>query len=1051
MTNVKLRIVGECIIEVGDRRLEPDAPHQFAMLLYLASQCGRSVPRAELIELFFPGEVKSRAASHNLRQLLYRLRQLGAPISQRQQGIAIDAAHVHSGVDEAINGSYAERRARFLISYTVLPQYAPLQSPRLLEWVEEFRDRAHTSLRRQLAEDMDTARKRADWQFLELIARRSLELDPLNETATLGLAEAIARTGSKMLAVGILAEYERELGEGGRSLALPAQLLRKRINASCQATGNHTTASLPLLGRSNELAELLETWERARSKHFCTVSVTGEKSIGKSRLLEEFGAIVEMDGSGSILMARLTPSDRDRPLSLFADLAKQLLTLPGAAGCDPDSLPRLRRLAGASIPTRPITSEHSQAQFEDAAIRRAICDLLESVSEERPLLCLVDEADELDQASRELLAAVQQRLPGARIQFVLCMSREYTRPAAPVIQGATEVRLAPLSATASAALADIIVQRNQASADSEELAWCLEVAAGNPGHLELLIRQVSRSPNVRLVPADLLALADRRIRDLSPEAQYALQATAVFGDAVTPTGVAAMTGLSTYALLTALHELDNASLLARFSDGIRCRTAIVSERALRSASPITLTMMHERAASYLEQKYVGGSQSQVIAWRIATHWQQAGERRRANECLRTCWQQAVDIGQPIVASSAIRQALTTAASPDEQAELLDDLIGVLQSAGAMNLVAAAVEERALLSPRVGDSKARLEALSLDRLEAHFLSHDNPLQHKGALAAHARSTSLDTRRRIRAARLLMIASDVMLDDALAAATFEIAGSITTTERISQLLQQHVGLIFHSVFGDPDEALRLIARIDELVQEGERSWYAFVSRRNCSLARQLVGDGTPNYAEMETVYQECVDASMVALALESAAHLTSILIDDGNIEEARGWMQQSETLVAENPELPLPIEYLSAGIDLALTCGNETHARALVSQMQENSRVYSSGRLRNDLLLYRLRVEQYCQPAPACANDVAELIRFHHIAKRFGRHDDHMDVLWVALNSVGRKEEASRLLLEYLQVHRRERRGCRYILRLRTAEDPAWQSLGCRFSLGGTARR
>ena len=40
MAMVKLRILGECVIEVGDRCIGPESPQLFAFLLYLGSEAG---------------------------------------------------------------------------------------------------------------------------------------------------------------------------------------------------------------------------------------------------------------------------------------------------------------------------------------------------------------------------------------------------------------------------------------------------------------------------------------------------------------------------------------------------------------------------------------------------------------------------------------------------------------------------------------------------------------------------------------------------------------------------------------------------------------------------------------------------------------------------------------------------------------------------------------------------------------------------------------------------------------------------------------------------
>jgi DNA-binding SARP family transcriptional activator len=1029
VSTVLLRIVGECIVQIGARRVEPGAPFLFALLLYLGAERGRRIPRKELIEVLFPEERNARAAAHNLRQLLYRLRRFGVPLSLAEHAVALEPIHVRSTVDELLDSAALGRLQALQSSCIVLPHYEPPPSTQLSEWVDGLRDRVHTSIRRQLTLSLEDARRRADWRLLESIARRLLEIDPLSETATLGLAEAIARTGSKAIAVGLLERYERDLGTSGVTLALPAQLLKRRISSSVRSAGDLDTTSLPLLGRNEEMAELATMWARARAGHFLTARVTGEKSIGKTRLVEEFAAMVEMDGSGSIVVVRPTPGDRERPLALFADLSRQLLGLPGAAGCDPHSLPFLRRLSGASTPRGAVVGEHNQAPYEDASVRRAVGDLVGSVSEERPLLCVVDNADHLDDASRALLRVTQEQLPNHRILFLLCTQRWDA--------GMASLRLHPLPTSDIKELLRVLVLRSGVQLGERESAWCLDTAAGNPGHLELLVRHASHAWAPEAIPADLVALVDQRIAELSAEARYALQAVAIAGDTLTPMGIEAVTGLGPYELLDALNELDRSSLIVRKSDGLRCRSAFVNDRAVRAATTTTLAVMHERAALLLEREHVGQPLSQVGAWRIASHWQQAGNWKRARECLRACWQQAVDIGQPMAAVSAIRAALQQADTVDEKAQLLDDLIGALQAAGEASSLEPAVGERQSLSPAVQDPPARRAELAFDRVEARVPGLDSVCCHISSLREHVRSPLLDAGRRIRAARLLMLAADGNIDDALARETFLINRDLHAAAPRTRLVQRLTALIHHCVFGDRAEAVQLVGEIEDLASRGERSWYTYVGRTACSIARELVGDGPWDHSDVERTYAECMQASMSVSALACASRLTSLLIGDGNIHEARTWMRAAEELRVTLGGASTPADYWTGQIDLALLEGAADRARAALAAMTHGAEdQVTCDRLADRMIVYRMRVALMCDGRRPTQEILARLLQYHERGKRFGRHDDHMQVLWSSLRAVGRSADASRLLRSYLRSERRERRPCCYLLRLTTVDDPEW---------------
>src|SRR5436190_8686151 len=150
-TSVRLFTLGECRIEVGEHAVLPSAPHVFAALLYLGLERGRWTPRATLSELLFP-EDQAESASHNLRQLLYKLRRLAAPIESNAHGVRLPERVVHDDISIVVNGTLAARREAAQRGITVLPAYAPPTRP-YSRWLETRREWLHQVLVRALAQD----------------------------------------------------------------------------------------------------------------------------------------------------------------------------------------------------------------------------------------------------------------------------------------------------------------------------------------------------------------------------------------------------------------------------------------------------------------------------------------------------------------------------------------------------------------------------------------------------------------------------------------------------------------------------------------------------------------------------------------------------------------------------------------------------------------------------------------------------------------------------------------------------------------------------------
>ena len=1036
MKTVTLSLLGECRIEFGDQEVTPDSPLLFFLLLYLCVESGRLISRSELLELTFSSSFDQKATSHSLRQLLYRLRSKGAPLQFDGQLISIPPRVITGGLHHFLSVSPEERARQLERTIVVLPHYTPPTSA-ASEWIEGIRDRWHSLMRRQLNDDLQTYRERANWRSVEMVARRVLEIDALNESATLYLAEAIARTGSKTLALDILSRYEADVEKAEPHLTLPAHVLRKRIVGIAGATRTETQTQLPLVGRSTEIGHLTHAWNISRDGCFRVVALSGDRLVGKTRLLEELSALVNVDASGSVIWSRPSEREYGRPLALFADIAKQMMVLPGAAGCDPIALSQLSALTQATSPNGPIGNPFTHSGYNEAGIRNALSELIASVCEERPLLCLIDSSHDLPDSSIAMLKAVKLREPKASALFIVA---QRTRGGAnSLIAGgiASGLHLQPLSEPDARELLRAMMNSGNFSSEHQDVAWLLETAAGNPGHLELLLSSVSRAHPSRRLPADIVALVDEQIASLSPGAQHSLQALAISGYMISLSALERITGLSDYATVLALAEIDTASLVRQEGATLGCRSALIAERSLQFASPLVLRLMHERAARLLEEEHSQSAGNATLAWRISGHWQAAGQPQKGRAFLRACWQQAIDVGQPMVACEAIHKELDGCVDPKEKASLLDDLIGALQAAGELNLLHDAIVERRALSLSIADSDRRIASLAFDQIEVETVTQGSPAKYRESLLEHLSQPYLDARRKLRAARLLMMAADELLDIELAQRAHSAGQLIRPEDDVSDLLQRHIALFFHSVFGNRDTALVIANEIDARVSPWQRSWAKFASRRNCSLARQLVGPGPTDLFQLERDYLECLDAAMFLNAAQCAAFVASVLIDDGQIGEAGDWLQKATSVIEEHSIAAHPLDYFSSQIDLALLSGDTARARAFLGQMHESAQRYEFGRRRNDLLLYRLRVDQVCDSSPISPNDLAELLRFHEVAKCFGRHDDHMDVLWVALTREGRSEDASRLLHAYLAIHRRERRPCRFFLRSRTASDPAWR--------------
>ncbi len=70
---IRLRALGQCLIEVDGHPVTPESDVLFALLLFLSSSAGQTIARSDLLDLLWP-ESSPTVARHRLRQALYQQR-----------------------------------------------------------------------------------------------------------------------------------------------------------------------------------------------------------------------------------------------------------------------------------------------------------------------------------------------------------------------------------------------------------------------------------------------------------------------------------------------------------------------------------------------------------------------------------------------------------------------------------------------------------------------------------------------------------------------------------------------------------------------------------------------------------------------------------------------------------------------------------------------------------------------------------------------------------------------------------------------------------------
>jgi DNA-binding CsgD family transcriptional regulator len=403
-----------------------------------------------------------------------------------------------------------------------------------------------------------------------------------------------------------------------------------------------------VVGRDAELSALVGLVDPPPTTGRALV-VLGDAGMGKSTLLAEMASRARSAGLRVLFVAA-----RESEANLaFAGLHQLLLPLLAAV----DGLPRRQAealRAALGLAAQPVAPDRLLTGI-------AVLTLLSDVSNDRPLLVVVDDAHWLDRSSLDVLAFVGHRLETERIVLV-CGSRGNAAP--PGFGDLSDLRLEPLPESD----ANRLLERQPRPPRGRARAQVLAQSAGNPMALVALAKAIAADPAAgRRWAAEPLPLTDRlmavigaQLTALPEETRAALLLAAV---ADSPDLTAAVGGT---------RGPDADSFVAAEQQGL----VTVDKTGVRFAHPLI------RSAVY---------HSAPFARRAAAHRRLAAALH--DQADRRAWHLAA-----------------AAVSPDEQvASLLEATAAQARRRGGAAAAALALERAAELSPRSEDQARRLVA------------------------------------------------------------------------------------------------------------------------------------------------------------------------------------------------------------------------------------------------------------------------------------------------------------------------------------------------------
>ncbi|MDE3153170.1 MAG: AAA family ATPase [Gemmatimonadota bacterium] len=1011
---IVLHTLGFVAIQIGSRKVLPSATRAFGALLYLVVERGREVPRGELQSLFFPDQ-GDRAAAHNLRQLLYRVRGLGAPLAARSNAVILPADGVHDDYTAITESGALPPETVKAATDGVLPGYAPSFSRPFAQWVEDQRARIQSDLLRRLTTELSTIRRQGRWREAEPVARACLALDPLNEEATLALAESLALTGQKAGAVQLLDGYLAEIGPYGRELHVPATMLRTRISEYVPNDGYRRIGVGPFVGRDAEMAELWRAYRAAQGGSPRAVVVHGEPGLGKTRLGNELLRAAALDGARSFKI-ECVPHDIQRPLSVFVDLVPKLLAAPGGLGVAPSAMTQLQRLTQPDLsPT--ITEPEADPRHLFNLIKGAVTDLVDAVCDEQPVAVLVDDAHAMDPASTELLLELVGGSRSRRCVFVLTSrSKMLEVEAAGAPDAVTWLRLRPLEAEAARELYASLVKSVRRDDAPEPVEERLELAAGNPLFLRWLLMESPTTSRASL-PESLTDLLTQRVRRLRDTTLRAFVAAVLLGKHCRLDRLTRLAGLAESDLLNAIQTLESQGFLEAEGADIRSAHPLLSQAALEEFPPVTMRLMHSTAAMMLQAE-AEPTHDIAMLWDAAEHWHGAGSTGKAIDLLQSCASYCVQIGQPTVACELLGRAVDLA-QPDRAPSLLLQLNEAAKIAEDYELVKATIGQYRNASPRHRTIEPHDE-LELDEMQAARFAGLSILELLPRLERCIAAPRATAAHKLGAACQLLVAHELTFNHAAAEAAYAAASSVPLQNHDEQALRWRADILYHTFAGNLDQAISSGRQLMEAVQVAPPSAVGVRLAVDASMALFRCGECDPAIDALRAIFERAKKIGMASSLIDISsmiAWMTWILHDEENHAE---WDRTADQLYSDYTATHGRVShYLSNKIEFALDRGDADAASAWLKKAGGSYAEIATPRSRILALAFEMRIDQLTRRQPKPIIPVAEMGEIHAKGRSNGLHDNFVEAYWHELTAAGPADQANAMVTDYVRAYRRDR--------------------------------
>jgi class 3 adenylate cyclase/tetratricopeptide (TPR) repeat protein len=476
------------------------------------------------------------------------------------------------------------------------------------------------------------------------------------------------------------------------------------------------------IGRRDELDHLLSHWAEAIRGRGYALRITGEPGMGKSRLMESLKA--ELQEPYGWVDMHCSPNHSVSPFFPVVEAIRHALKFRAGDSAETQLGALNRAIAHQAVSvddqeTRNLIAallgiplpEGSPTMAGDSELlrkktMRALCEWIQTVSLQRPLVLLVEDIQWIDASTQELLETLVDNIAQTRILVIITHRSDYT-PAASCWTSLPELRLTALSPADIAAIVRDVRGAEQLS--ESVMQGIVARSDGVPLYAEEFTRSVLEAGShiedtdvEAHIPATLQDSLTARLDRLG-DAKEVVQQAAVLGRRFRLDHLAALSSIGSDALSNSLEKLVEAQLLQPLEgaehESFFFRHALIQQVAYDALLRRQRSELHTRIVRILEEQFPAVLQltPEVAARHCESgglHEAALGYWRNAADLARMRMAQTEEIDHLRRAISILLEHIPEGSERDEQ-ELELRLALVVQLLSSSGIASTEVEQQSM--------------------------------------------------------------------------------------------------------------------------------------------------------------------------------------------------------------------------------------------------------------------------------------------------------------------------------------------------------------------